>query len=60
MGDIHFFASSVLKSRYVITPTDLQVCIATTHTMDWNGISALDADCEAVVVVHLDTEQKEI
>jgi hypothetical protein len=34
---VHFFASSVLKSRYVMTPADLQVCMATTHTIDCRG-----------------------
>lgn len=32
----HFFASSLLKSLYEIIPADLQLCIATVHTMDYN------------------------
>jgi hypothetical protein len=60
LGDIHFFASSALKSRYVITPADLQDCIVTTHTTDWKGMSALETDCGPVVDIHLDAQQKEI
>jgi hypothetical protein len=44
----------------VITPAVLQVCIATTHTTDWKGVSALVADDETMADAHLDAEQKEI
>lgn len=38
--DLHFLASSVLKSRYVMTPDDLQPWIASTQTMDYCALSA--------------------
>lgn len=38
--DVHFLASSVLKSRYVMIPDDLQPWIASTQTMDYCTLSA--------------------
>lgn len=37
---VHFLASSELKSRYVIIPSDLQVWIAAMHTTDCGPVSA--------------------
>lgn len=34
--DIHFFASSELKSLYVMMPEALHMEIAATHTTDYN------------------------
>ena len=57
---VHFLASSLLKSRYVMTPELLQMEMAATQTMDCRLVSTITYARRKLLRTDLNSQEKEV